>query len=122
MAGHIELPEWINEKTVERAYSRAQEAQYQHDEGLAECGMRAARARDPRLMLALEKGAEVLKAMEERQVGGYQRSTNTPFGHKVELTEVALWRKAYEEADKGVPMVHFRWIYGCAAELAGLRN
>jgi hypothetical protein len=56
MAGHVELPGWINERTVERAFARASEAQKRHEESLAECGMRAAMARDPRMLLALEQG------------------------------------------------------------------
>jgi hypothetical protein len=117
---NIDLPEWVNEKTVERAYVRAMEAQRAHEEGMAECGMRAAHARNPKLMKALEAGAEVMTSMMERQQGRYMRDSETVYAHKVELTEVALWRKAYEEADKGMAMEQFRWIYGCAAELAGL--
>jgi hypothetical protein len=124
MAGFIELPGWINETTVERAYARAQSAQRERDEGLAECGLRAAVVRDPRMMLALEKGAEVLKAMEERQRGRTKRDSGTPFGYRVELTEVGLWRTAYETADKGLgynALFPYKWMLAGAATLAGLR-
>lgn len=132
MAGHVEIPNWINERTVERAYGRASEAQRRHEEGLAECGMRAAMARDPRLLLALEKGTEVMNAMMERQQGQTMRAVNTAYGHKIELTEVALWRTAYEVTDAGEQGVDhaaglynklypYRWVLAGAAELAGLR-
>jgi hypothetical protein len=120
----IELPEWINEDTVERAYSRAMEAQKQHDDHYADAGLRAAIARDPRLLLSLEHGAEVLTAMMERQRGRTMRDHSTPYGHRVELTEVGLWRNAYEQVDKGAEYIHlypYKWIIACAAELAGLR-
>ena len=116
----IEVPEWLNEQTIERAYGRAMQALERHDEGFAEVGLRAARARDPRLMKVLEHGANILAKVVDRQWGRYQRNTEH-FGHKAELTELGLWRQAYEWADKGEPLYEFKWIYGCAAEVAGLR-
>ena len=81
----IELPEWINEATVERAY-------------------------------ALEGGAEILHKMSTDQLGHNYSAA----GIKMEATESQLWREAYKSADGGDPMVQFRWIYGAAAELAGI--
>jgi hypothetical protein len=60
----------------------------------------------------------VLTKMQEEQVGRTRR-TATRVGDSVELTEVALWRKAYEFADKGEPLAQLEWIYGAAALLAG---
>lgn len=119
-AAGVEIPEWINESTVERAYRRALKAQRLRHENFAQKGMRAARARDGHLLKALEGAAEVLQAMQERQVGRYIRDPGTPFGHRVDLTEYTLWREAYRLADEGKPTLHFQWIYGAAAELAGL--
>jgi hypothetical protein len=115
-AAGIELPDWINDTTVERAYGRAMLFQRQGKMSMAEAGLRAARARDGRLLKALEGGAEVLHRMSSSQLGhNYQAA-----GVKMEATEAQLWREAYKSADRGEPMVQFRWIYGAAAELAGL--
>lgn len=115
-AAGIELPDWINESTVERAYGRAMLFQKQGRMGMAEAGMRAARARDGRLLKALEGGAEILHQMSARQLGHNYNAA----GIKMEATEAQLWREAYKSADSGDPMVQFRWIYGAAAHLAGL--
>ena len=112
----IELPEWINEATVERAYGRAQLHQEKGLMGMAEAGMRAARARDGRLLKALEGGAEILHKMSTDQLGHNYSAA----GIKMEATESQLWREAYKSADSGNVMVQFRWIYGAAAELAGI--
>lgn len=117
-AAGIELAEWINRETVERAYVRAILAQRIGNQSFANTGMRAARARDGKLLLALEKAAEVLAQMAEEQHGRTRRSAER-FADTVELTEPALWRKAYEFADKGEPLPHLEWIYGAAAVLAG---
>ena len=130
-SNHVEVPDWINPATVERAYGRAKEAQHNHEEPVAEVGMRAAMQRDARLLIALDKGAEVLARLVEQQVGRFQRDPSTPYGQKAELTELGLWRNAYEMPDKPLndnveeryySLYPFRWILGCAAELAGLRG
>ena len=84
--------------------------------GLAEAGMRAARARDSRFLKALEGGAEILHQLSARQLGHNYSAA----GIRMEATEAQLWKEAYKSADRGDPMVQFRWIYGAAAELAGL--
>jgi len=117
-AAGIEVGEWINATSVEWAYRRASEAQRLRQQSIANAGMRAARVRDPKLLLALEKATEVLVRMEEQQVGRTRR-TSSNYADTVELTEVALWRKAYEFADKGEPLAQLEWIYGAAALLAG---
>jgi len=112
----VELPEWINQNTVEEAYRLCKMAQEGRRQSLANAGMRAARARDARLLKALEGGAEVLHRMSERQLGG----TFNVGGLRVQSTEFQLWRNAYERADEGVADGHYEWIYGAAALLAGL--
>jgi hypothetical protein len=120
-AAGIEISEWINPGSVEWAYRRASEAQRTRRQYIADAGMKAARARDPKLLLVLEKATEVLDRMQEEQVGRTRR-TSTKFSETVELTEVALWRKAYEFCDKGDPLPHLEWIYGAAALLAGFTS
>jgi len=120
MAAAIEIPEWINETTVERAYRNALRAMSLRRVAFSEKGMRAARARDNRLLKALEGAAEVLHRMQERQRGRTMRDASTPYGEQVDLTEYTLWREAYRLCDEGKPVPHLAWIYGAAAELAGL--
>ena len=87
---------------------------------VAQVGMRAARARDPKLLKALERGAEIMDRLSESQMGQTRRSLATDVeGYKVEHTETQLWKKAYEFADRGEPLQHFCWIYGAAAIMCG---
>ena len=117
-AAGVEVEQFVTRGSVEWAYRRAQEAQRRREQHIADIGMRAARARDPKLLLVLEKATEVLDRMQEEQVGRTRR-TSSVLGERVELTEVALWRKAYEFADKGEPLAQLEWVYGAAALLAG---
>ena len=123
-SARIEHAEWINPKTVERAYFEANNAQTAGNElrrkRLAEGGMRAARARDPKLMLVLEKSAEILNQLAENQHGRTRRDQNTCHSERTELTEYTMWREAYKAADRGEPVVQLALIYGVAAEMAGL--
>jgi hypothetical protein len=117
MAAFTELPEWVNEHTVEEAYRRASRAQQYRRESLARLGLAAARDRNARLLKALEGGAEVLRRMSERQLGSQGLEVG---GRRVPATEFQLWRNAYETADRGTPEANYQWIYGAAAILAGL--
>jgi hypothetical protein len=120
----IEIPEWINPTTVEHAHRQAilvtKKGHEQRRKHLAEGGMRAARARDPKLMLVLEHATGVLNQMAEDQYGRTRRDPGTYRSQRVELTEFTMWREAYAAADRGEPVPHFALIYGAAAELAGL--
>lgn len=124
MSAFIEIPEWINERTVEKAYSRALKMAkdstplVRHE--FCEKGMRAARDRSPVLMKALEGGAEILQQMTERQMGRTKRDPGTCFAYTHDPCEYSLWREAFIAADKGTPIPHLALIYGAAAELAGL--
>lgn len=119
-AAGIEIPDWINETTVERAHQRMSRAQRLRQQTFANKGWRAANARDARLLKALEGGAEVLQAIQERQHGRTMRDPGTIYAHRVDLTEFSMWREAYKMCDEGRPVRAFEWIYGAAAELAGL--
>lgn len=115
----VEIPEWINERTVEEAYRKACRAQESRRESVAAAGMRAAKARDPKLLKALEGGAEVLHRMAVKQ---WSPSGTLAFhgGVRSAPTEANFWREAYTTVDQGEPMVQFSWIYAAAALLAGL--
>lgn len=114
-AAGVEIPEWINESTVERAYARSLRFQEAGKMGYAETGLRAARARDSRLLKCLEAGAEVLTKMSHDQLG----QSFTHAGFRMDATEAQLWRAAFVAADEGDAPIQYRWIYGAAAELAG---
>lgn len=116
----VELPEWINRKTVERAYSRAQDACDKGWSRFADRGIRLAQMRDPKLLKALEGCTEVLDAVAEEQYGRTRRDAGTPFAYRVDPTELQMWRNAYTLADAGTPGAQYGYIYGATAELAGL--
>lgn len=115
----IEFADSITEKRVEYAYGLAQQRQLGRDLSFGQIGMRAAKARDPKLLKALEKATEIITKQSERQFGRTRRDPGTEFRYTIEPTEVQLWREAYTFADKGEPLEQFEWIYGAAAFLAG---
>tara|TARA_Y100000592_G_scaffold100967_1_gene184154 strand:+ start:7436 stop:7819 length:384 start_codon:yes stop_codon:yes gene_type:complete len=111
----------INEASVEWAYKKAKQMQLKNNrqsESFSARGMRAARARDPKLLLVLEKATEVIHKQYLRQYGEYVQRSDIPENHKVVPTEVQLWREAYKMVDQGTPIENFQWIYGAAALLA----
>ena len=118
MAGHVEIEEFITPARVEYAYGLVQQAQVMGRQSWADTGMRAARARDPKLLKALEKGAEIIGKMSEAQMGQTRRSTEI-FSHTKEHTVSQLWREAYRLADEGKPIENLCWIYAAAAWLCG---
>lgn len=116
---HIEFEDFLTPRRVEWAYGEACKAQDQHRQGFADAGWRAALARDSKLLKALERGAEVVDAMAENQMGRTRRTPGQKFSETVELTEVQLWKEAYRLCDEGNPIRNFEWIYGAAALLCG---
>lgn len=123
MPNHVELPNFVTARAAERAYGRAMEMLKTRDHDMATIGMRAARDRNPRIMAALDQVAEHVVKIGEEQFGRTRRTTfdRGDLPRVVEPTEAALWRQAYEWADKGEPLEQFMWIYAAAAEVAGLR-
>jgi hypothetical protein len=118
MANHVEIEDFLTPERIEWAYGQAQKAQEQQRDIVAQTGMRAARARDPKLLKALEKAAEHTLKMHEAQMGRTRRSTEIE-GYKVEATEHQLFREALVAADKGEPLQNFAWLYGAAAIMIG---
>ena len=118
MAGRIEIEEFITPKSVEWAHGRAQQAMENHRQGFADAGWRAALARDPKLLKALERGAELVGKASEEQRGRTRRFADK-LPEQVEHTEAQLWREAYRLCDEGRPIRNFEWIYGAAALLCG---
>lgn len=120
--------EFVNRHTVERAYQLAQTMQYNANRGtrqqqieaeqFAQRGMRAVREKDRRTMMVLEQATEVLLKISNEQFGQYRQRQDIPYSHRVEPTEVQMWREAYKMADQGTPLENFKWVYGCACRLA----
>ena len=94
-------------------------AQMQRRRGFADKGWRAAKARDPKLLKALECGAEIIGQMTEEQYGRTMRDPGADFAQTKGTTEQHLWREAYRLCDEGRPIENFCWIYGAAAWLCG---
>jgi len=125
----IELSaESINAVTVERAYRLARSMQRQSGRGnyrerveaetFAHRGLNAAKKRDKRMMVVLERATAIIQKTVNDQVGQYQQRSDIPFSHQVDPTELQMWREAYKMADQGQALANFQWIYGCAAWLA----
>lgn len=119
MSAKIELPYPVTRKTVEDAYRIVMQAQRSGVSRYEVQGRRAAKARDPRLLLALQKGAEILQRMSEEQAGPHGFDVG---GTRVKHTEFTLWRTAYEVADRGgaAEAPEYAHFYGMGALLAGL--
>lgn len=60
---------------------------------------RAVKARDPKVMTVLDKGAEILAAMAEDQYGRTNRTSQDVW--RAPPTEFQIWREAYRLADEG---------------------
>ena len=118
MANHVEIEEFITPERVEWAHGRALMAQHGGRQTFADTGWRAALARDPKLLKALERGAEIVSQIDENQRGRTRRSADK-FEESVETTTTQLWKEAYRLCDAGTPIRNFEWVYGAAALLCG---
>jgi hypothetical protein len=118
-AGGIELPIPITRSTVERAYGTCSRAQQHGSDYYVTRGRRAAKARDPKLLLVLQKGAEILQKMSEEQAGAHGFDVG---GIRVQHTEFTMWKNAYLAVDSGdsEKQAEYSHFYGMGALLAGL--
>lgn len=122
----MELSEFVTTGRVEHVYReslRHQKAGDVASRSFAERGLRAARARDSKLLLALELMEKCLDKLTEDQLGRYQRDPGTirdMYAHTATPTELGLIRAAYKACDEGLhsDLAHYQWIYGAAAQLA----
>lgn len=119
MAGHIEIEEFITPGRVEYAHGLAMKNMSLRRQSFADTGWRAARAGDPKMLLALEKAANILDKMTDAQHGRTIRSMSATHGETKGTTEAQLWRNAYTTMDNGTPEQNYEWIYGAAAWLCG---
>ena len=108
---------------IEKAYGRAVKKQEEQDWRWPLAGIRAAKARHPKMMMALERCAEVMHQEMENQSLSTRRSAET-FGEQQEFTEFQMFREAFKMADEGHQdtMEHFLWIYGAVGLLIGISS
>ena len=118
-SNHVEIEDFLTHERIELAHGRAVLAQHTERQSLADCGWRAALARDPKLLKCLEKGAEAISLMDERQRGYTRRSATLKMEEQVDTTTTQLWKEAYRLCDEGRQIRNFEWIYGAAAILCG---
>jgi hypothetical protein len=118
MSHRVEIESFLTPRLIEYAHGRAIRAQEMGREIVARTGMRAAKARDSRLLKVLDYGANHLDKMSDDQMGRTRRSTEV-YSQSVQHTEAQLWREAYRFADKGEPLEQLQWIYGAAALACG---
>jgi len=119
MTTNIEIP-FINFERLATAYQRANRNFRDGDRRCALVGIRAARARDPKLMKGLERAIEVVDAKNDAVRGQTQRALGVSYADSFPALEVGIFREAYKAADQGRPLEQLMVIYGCVAELAGL--
>lgn len=104
---------------VEHAYQQANLAMERRNISFGQIGMRAAKARDAKLLIALEMMAEHTGSIMEEQFGRTMRSPDATYGESRGTTEHQLCREAYRLCDEGRPIENLMWIYGAAAYLCG---
>lgn len=109
----------LTPQRIEHAYGMAVRARDARNQGFADTGYRAAVARDPKLLLALEVMAETTGRLQDEQIGRLMRSPDATYGETRGTTEHQLCREAYRMVDQGTPLRNFEWIYGAAAYLCG---
>ena len=116
----IELENFVTLRSVEYAYGRAVKEQQRNNMAFAEVGLKAARQRDPKLLLVLDKAANIMIKEDDNQRGQTRMSSDIESERRY-TTETQLWREAYRMVDEGkageVP--HLQWIYAAAAFLCG---
>jgi hypothetical protein len=119
---HVELENFLNINLVEEAHRKALLNQQRRNQSFADTGYRAAVARDPKLLKALEVAANLIDKMQESQLGRTMRDPGAAYSHTKGTTEAQLWREAYRLCDEGKPIRNFEWIYGAAAWLCGFNT
>lgn len=118
----IETADFITPKAIEEAYRRSVDFKNLPDGEryrLQAQALRAAKARDSKLLKVLDKGLEIMHAQVEDQHGRTQR-TSREYTLRVPPAEYNYWKAAYEALDKGDPLVQLTPIYVAAGQLAGV--
>lgn len=128
----VVLPRPVTYDVVERLFVRAKSmaAEAWRHQSSAEAGCRAVKAKDPRVLTALERSVEVLSRAYETQLGETQRRSGLGAGERVKPEVLTFFEKALVLADKGPAagqsqyewereLVGFGYVYAAVAEYAG---
>ena len=109
----------LSDTRIEFAYGQAIRARDSRNQSFADIGYRAALARDPKLLIALERMAESTGRLQDAQIGRLMRDPGTDYAQTKGTTQHQLCREAYRMVDQKTPIRNFEWIYGAAAWLCG---
>ncbi len=111
-------------RRIENAYSTAMRKQEERDHRWPRAALRAARAKDSKMMHALEKCALEMDKWSDQQKSDLETKSEE-LGHTgLEHTELQMFREAYRMAaeDKHDTMEPFLWIYGAVGILVGITH
>lgn len=109
----------LTPERIEYAYGRCVRAQQNGEQWFADVGWKAAQRRDEKLLVALERMAEITYSLQTQQLLATMSSAGATFGETRGTTEHQLCREAYRLCSEGRPIQNFMWIYGAAAWLCG---
>ncbi len=112
----------VNEQTAEAIFLRANDMcnRMIPETGYASAGFQAALKRDPILLQAMEKLANVIDKIAESQLGQTRRSATASFSQSIEPSQAIMVREAYRTMDIGLPAPNFGFLYAAVAEHQGL--
>ena len=119
-----ELSEWITIQRAEKMSALAREIASTWPAStkarVYRIAMRAVRARDRKMLTALERVAELVDARAEEQYGQTSRSPGSAYSESFRPTEAAMWREAYASADHGDPLRQLVNYYAAVAVYMGI--
>jgi hypothetical protein len=119
MSRNVDFESSLTDNRIEFAYGLAMKAQEERRQSFADTGWRAAKAKDPKMLKALERMAESTGKLQDQQIGRLMRDPASSYAESRGTTEHQFCREAYKLADEGRPIQVFQWIYGAAAWLCG---
>jgi len=109
-------------RKIERAYGYAVRMQEKQEWSWPIAAIRAARAKDKRMMMALERCALEMDKWADEQKSDLAAKAKELGHERLEHTESQMFREAYRMAaeDKHDTMEPFLWIYGAVGMLVGI--
>ena len=123
----IELPDFMSAERIERAHARTVEIRETYYTGttrqrelagsLRSRGINAARDRNPKLLLFLEKSVEFMRKLNDEQQSRFKQEGYAP----VKFTEFSTWEAAYLKSDQlgkddTIEYGVFAWVYASLFE------
>lgn len=79
-----------------------------------------ARSRNPKMLLVLEKVANILDAWADQESGRTRRAPDQAIALRVPPQAAQGWREAYRLADEGKDGINLGYIYLAVAEWLGM--